>query len=107
MANAPEFNFKGALLVEPAPISSPANGFVMPNIPQFPLLNIVPNSVVSGTPFIVTFVKQNLLNVTAPATGFTIIVPKNEVKYLEMSIEDALKIIVSGGVLNPKSKKVK
>jgi len=39
-------------------------------------------------------------NTPAPATGFTIVVPKKEVKLLNMSIEDALKIIVSGGALS-------
>ena len=37
-----------------------------------------------------------------PITGFFVIVPKSDVTVLDMSIEEAFKIIVSGGVLmNP------
>ena len=36
-----------------------------------------------------------------PLTGFTILVPKREVVYTHISIEDAFKFIVSGGVVNP------
>ena len=36
-----------------------------------------------------------------PLTGFTILVPKKEVVYTHISIEDAFKFIVSGGVVNP------
>ena len=39
-------------------------------------------------------------NTPAPATGFTIIVPTKEVMFLDMSIEDAVKIIVSGGTIS-------
>ena len=34
-----------------------------------------------------------------PITGFLVIVPKKDVTYLDMSIEEAFKIIISGGVL--------
>ncbi|MBU0633492.1 MAG: DUF502 domain-containing protein [Candidatus Omnitrophica bacterium] len=34
-----------------------------------------------------------------PITGFFVIVPKAEVTFLDMSIEEAVKIIISGGVL--------
>lgn len=37
----------------------------------------------------------------SPATGFMVVVPKKEVMMLDISLEDALKLIVSGGVLNP------
>ena len=36
-----------------------------------------------------------------PLTGFTIIVPKKEIIQTQISIEDAFKFIVSGGVVNP------
>ena len=36
-----------------------------------------------------------------PLTGFTILVPKKEIVYTKISIEDAFKFIVSGGVVNP------
>lgn len=40
-----------------------------------------------------------------PATGFVITVPKNEVIMLDMRLEDAVKLLVSGGVLAPKKNK--
>jgi uncharacterized membrane protein len=36
-----------------------------------------------------------------PATGYVTILPKRDVQILDMSIEDGLKIIVSGGFLKP------
>ncbi len=36
-----------------------------------------------------------------PLSGFFILVAKEEAVFVDMSIEDALKIIISGGVLNP------
>lgn len=36
-----------------------------------------------------------------PFTGFTIFVPKEEVKFVDISISDALKIIISGAVFKP------
>lgn len=36
-----------------------------------------------------------------PLTGFTILIPKKEIIYTKISIEDAFKFIVSGGVVNP------
>lgn len=40
-------------------------------------------------------------NVPGPLTGNLILAPKDEVVFLDISIEDALKIIITGGVLNP------
>jgi len=37
----------------------------------------------------------------SPWSGFFVLVPKNEVKFLEMTIEDAIKLIVSGGIIKP------
>jgi uncharacterized membrane protein len=37
----------------------------------------------------------------SPWTGFFILVPKDEVKFLEMSVEDGIKLIVSGGIIKP------
>jgi len=49
-----------------------------------------------------------LLNVLVPSvpnpwSGFVVFMPSEEVIYLDMTVEDAIKIIVSGGVFNPKS----
>jgi len=50
--------------------------------------------------------KQDLLNIFIPSspgplTGFFIIAPRREVIVLDIPIEDAIKLIVSGGLLNP------
>ncbi|MFA5039095.1 MAG: DUF502 domain-containing protein [Candidatus Omnitrophota bacterium] len=41
-------------------------------------------------------------SVPSPLTGYYIMVPKKDVTLLDLSIEEAMKLIVSGGVLNPK-----
>lgn len=40
-------------------------------------------------------------NTPSPATGFIACVPENELIMLDMRLEDAVKLIVSGGVLTP------
>jgi uncharacterized membrane protein len=37
----------------------------------------------------------------SPLTGFLILVPKKAVKVLDMSVEDGVKLIVSGGIVKP------
>ncbi len=37
----------------------------------------------------------------SPATGFTVIVPRDSVIMLDMPLDDAMKLVVSGGVLSP------
>lgn len=49
---------------------------------------------------------KQLLNVYVasvpnPATGYFIFVPKDEVKILDISIKDAMRLVMSGGLLNP------
>ncbi|MFH1640459.1 MAG: DUF502 domain-containing protein [Candidatus Omnitrophota bacterium] len=36
-----------------------------------------------------------------PLSGFFVMVPKNEVKFLDVSVEQGLKLIVSGGIIKP------
>jgi len=50
--------------------------------------------------------RQNLLNVFIPSspgplTGFFILIPHQEVIFLDITIEEAIKLVVSGGLLNP------
>ena len=52
--------------------------------------------------------KQDLLNIFIPSspgplTGFFILTPRQEVIFLDIPIEDAVRLIVSGGLLNPAS----
>jgi uncharacterized membrane protein len=37
----------------------------------------------------------------SPLTGFTIIVSEEDLVFLEISVEEAIKLIISGGLLNP------
>ncbi|OEF99727.1 hypothetical protein BHF71_07475 [Vulcanibacillus modesticaldus] len=53
-----------------------------------------------------TLISRELVNVFLPTTpnptsGWLVLVPRNEVIFLEMSVEDGLKYIISGGVVNP------
>ena len=36
-----------------------------------------------------------------PTSGFYILIPEDEVVYLNMSVEDAFKLIISGGIVSP------
>ena len=50
--------------------------------------------------------KKELLNIFIPSspgpfTGFYILVPRQEVIILDIMVEDAVKLLVSGGLLNP------
>ena len=36
-----------------------------------------------------------------PATGFILFVPKDEVIFLDIDVKEAVKLIISGGLLNP------
>jgi len=37
----------------------------------------------------------------SPFSGFLVLVPKKDVKFLDMSVEDGIKLIVSGGIVKP------
>jgi uncharacterized membrane protein len=36
-----------------------------------------------------------------PTSGFLLFCPRDEIIYLEMSVEDAVKLVVSGGIVHP------
>lgn len=53
---------------------------------------------------------EEMLNVFIPTTpnptsGFLIFVPKSEVIEVDMSVEEAIKFIISGGIVNPEEEK--
>lgn len=53
--------------------------------------------------------QQKMVNVFIPTTpnptsGFLIFVPMSDVMFLDMSVEDALKFIISGGIVAPEEK---
>jgi len=50
--------------------------------------------------------KEEVVNVFMPTTpnpttGFLVLVPKNEIIQLNMSVDDAMKLIISGGIVTP------
>jgi uncharacterized membrane protein len=49
------------------------------------------------TEFLTVFVPTS----PTPFTGYVILVPKNETIELDMSIEEALRFVISGGVITP------
>ena len=36
-----------------------------------------------------------------PTSGYLLFVPRSELKYLEMSVEEAIKLVVSAGIITP------
>ena len=51
--------------------------------------------------------KQETVNVFVPTTpnptsGYLLFVPKKELKYLDMSVEEGVKLVVSAGIITPK-----
>lgn len=51
-------------------------------------------------------ITQETVNVFVPTTpnptsGFLLFCPKDELKYLDMSVEEAVKLVVSGGIVTP------
>ena len=54
-------------------------------------------------------INKKLINVFVPTTpnptsGFLLMVPKNQLKYLNTKVDDAVKTIVSAGIIDLKSK---
>ena len=54
-------------------------------------------------------IKGNLINVFVPTTpnptsGFLLMVPKTQLKYLDVKVDDAIKTIVSAGIIELKAK---
>ncbi|MGH1455599.1 MAG: DUF502 domain-containing protein [Alphaproteobacteria bacterium] len=52
--------------------------------------------------------KQETVNVFVPTTpnptsGYLLFVPKKELKYLDMSVEEGVKLVVSAGIITPKT----
>ena len=53
--------------------------------------------------------KNQLINIFIPTTpnptsGFLLFVPKKDVLYMKMSVEQAVKLVISGGIVSPKMK---
>ncbi|MAR19246.1 MAG: hypothetical protein CML44_07740, partial [Rhodobacteraceae bacterium] len=40
-----------------------------------------------------------------PTSGFLLFIPKSDIKYLDMTIEEAVKLVISAGLVYPKEKK--
>lgn len=52
----------------------------------------------TGKDLVVVFIA----NTPSPFTGFIVLVPRDEIKVMDMSIEDGIKLVVSGGIVKPK-----
>ena len=55
------------------------------------------------------YINENMINVFMPTTpnptsGFLLFFPEKDLIFLKMSVEDALKLVVSGGMVIPKDK---
>ena len=53
-------------------------------------------------------IKKEIVNVFVPTTpnptsGFLLLCPKNDLIYLDMAVEDAIKLVVSAGIVTPNS----
>ncbi len=53
-------------------------------------------------------IKKQIVNVFVPTTpnptsGFLLLCPKNDLIYLDMAVEDAIKLVVSAGIVTPNS----
>lgn len=58
------------------------------------------------------YTEKKMINVFVPTTpnptsGFYILIPEDEIKILDMSVEEAFKLIVSGGIISPPEVKQK
>ena len=54
-------------------------------------------------------IEADLVNVFVPTTpnptsGFLLLCPKDELTYLDMAVEDAIKLVVSAGIVTPDNK---
>ena len=59
-----------------------------------------------------TLNEEILINVFIPTTpnptsGFLLFVPKNDLIYMKMKVEDAVKMVISGGIVTPQVKQIK
>lgn len=61
------------------------------------LTNELPSSIDGAGPSCCVFVAT----VPNPTSGFVVMVPRDEVIFLDMSVEDGLKLVISGGVIAP------
>lgn len=86
----PKKNFKSAVLVEYPRKGIYSLGFITSESPfkiEEKIGKKLYNIFISSSP--------------SPLTGFTIIVPEEDVIFLNIGIDDALKLVISGGLLNP------
>ena len=59
-----------------------------------------------------TLNKETLINVFIPTTpnptsGFLLFIPKKDLIYMKMKVEDAVKMVISGGIVTPKVRQIK
>lgn len=86
-----------------------ANAFQRVAMLEYPRKGIWVIGFVTGTSMgeVQRKTEHEVLNIFVPTTpnptsGFLVFVPKEDVIFLEMSVEEGLKLIISGGVITPK-----
>jgi uncharacterized membrane protein len=87
-----EFGFKKVVLVE-----YPSKGIWSVGFLTNEQFNKIKNT--SGEPLVAVFVPSS----PGPLTGYVIFVRKEDTKFVDMTVSDALKIIISGGVVVPEN----
>ncbi|KXZ39687.1 Uncharacterized membrane protein [Alkalithermobacter thermoalcaliphilus JW-YL-7 = DSM 7308] len=88
-SNKKRESFKHSVLIRYPSKDTYVLGFLTANVPEFINKNIDKECVFVFIP-----------TTPNPTSGMLVIVPKDEVVYLDITIEEALKLIVSGGILN-------
>ncbi len=86
----PRKNFKSAVLIEYPRMGIYSVGFVTND-------NLVEFKEKGDRKFYNVFIPSS----PSPLTGFTIIVDEADLVTLDLSVEDAIRLVVSGGLLNP------
>jgi uncharacterized membrane protein len=54
--------------------------------------------------------KDKVINIFVPTTpnptsGFLLFIPQKDLVYMDMKVEEAVKMVISGGIVTPKIKK--
>ncbi len=88
-------NFRGVVLVE------------------FPRKEVFSLGFITGTAFgeVQRLTREKVVNVFIPTTpnptsGFFVLVPEKQITYLKMTVEEGLKMIISGGMVTPPDREV-
>lgn len=95
-------------------MASQSNAFREVVMLEYPRKGIWSVGFVTGTTQgqVQEFTEQETVNVFVPTTpnptsGYLLFVPKKELKYLDMSVEEGVKLVVSAGIITPEQEAAK